>query len=343
LANASDILVSFLPLLKSKRAIMGNQLKIFTWHIHGSYLYYLSQGNYQIYIPVKPEKTEGYYGRGETFPFGSNVIEIPAEHVKDHRFDCVLFQTRQNFLKDQYELLSADQRALPKIYLEHDPPCEHPTDTRHWVNDPEVRLVHVTHFNQLMWDCGRTPTCVIEHGVREPEAVYSGHVNKGIVVINNLPSRGRLLGLDIFMEVRRHIPIDLVGMGTGELGLGEVLHPQLPQFISQYRFFFNPIRYTSLGLAICEAMMLGIPVVGLATTELATIIENGYSGYVHTNVAYLIEKMKLLLEDTGHAAQLGQAGRATAMHKFNIGRFTRQWEELFKRAVLGQTELLFTD
>jgi glycosyltransferase involved in cell wall biosynthesis len=171
---------------------------------------------------------------------------------------------------------------------------------------------------------------VIEHGVTEPVATYSGKLNKGIVVINNLPSRGRLLGLDVFTEVRKQVPIDLVGMGTGQLGLGEVLHPELPQFISQYRFFFNPIRYTSLGLAICEAMMLGIPVVGLATTELATIIENGRSGYAHTNVDYLVEKMKLLLDDPHHAAQLGKTGRETALKSFNISRFTQQWEELFK-------------
>jgi hypothetical protein len=318
---------------------MVPQLKIFTWHIHGSYLFYLSQGNYQIYIPTKPERTEGYYGRGETFPFGDNVIEIPADEVKNHSFDVILFQTNQNFLSDQYEILSAAQRDLPKIYLEHDPPRQHPTDTKHLIDNHDVTLVHVTHFNRLMWDNNQTPTYVIEHGVTEPRVNYSGHIPKGIVVINNLPLRGRLLGLDVFMEVRKHVPIDLVGMGTGELGLGEVLHPQLPQFISQYRFFFNPIRYTSLGLAICEAMMQGIPVVGLATTELATVIENGRSGYVHTNVDYLVEKMKLLLADAGHARQLGQAGRDIALNKFNINRFTTQWEQLFKTVANRQNVL----
>ena len=70
-----------------------NRLKIFTWHIHGTYLYYLSKGNYDIYIPVTKEKNEGYYGRGETFPIGSNVIEINAEDVKQKSYDCILFQT----------------------------------------------------------------------------------------------------------------------------------------------------------------------------------------------------------------------------------------------------------
>ncbi|UOE52418.1 glycosyltransferase family 4 protein [Mucilaginibacter sp. SMC90] len=306
-------------------------MKIFTWHIHGSYLFYLSQGNYEIYIPTSAEKAEGYYGRGETFPFGPNVIEIPHDEVKNREFDCILFQTNQNYLADQYEILSEEQRALPKIYLEHDPPRQHPTDTRHLINNPDITLVHVTHFNRLMWDCGDTPTMVIEHGVTDYGAIYSGELAKGIVIINNLPSRGRLLGFDVFKTVKEKIAVDLVGMGTGEWGLGEVLHPQLPAFQSKYRFFFNPIRYTSLGLAICEAMMMGIPVVGLATTELSAVIDNGVNGYIHTDVDYLIEKMQQLLHDPGLAAEIGARGRETAIARFNINRFATDWKQLFEK------------
>jgi len=309
------------------------KLKIFTWHIHGSYLFYLSQGNYDIYIPTKPEKTEGYYGRGETFPFGNNVIEVAAEEVKNQEFDCILYQTNQNYLVDQFEILSEAQRALPKIYIEHDPPRKHPTDTKHILNTPDVTLVHVTHFNKLMWDSNNTPTVVIEHGVTDSPVQYSGKLDKGIVVINNLPERGRLLGFDIFQEVKEHVPIDLVGMGTGHHGLGEVLHPQLPEFISQYRFFFNPIRYTSLGLAVCEAMMMGIPVVGLATTELSAVIANGKSGFIHTDINYLIDKMKLLINNPDLAHEMGQCGRAIALSRFNIKRFTHNWENLFSDVV----------
>jgi glycosyltransferase involved in cell wall biosynthesis len=321
---------------------MQSRIRIFTWHIHGSYLYYLSQGNYDIYIPTKTEKTEGYYGRGETFSFGTNVIEVPAEEVKDYQFDCILFQTNHNYQVDQYEILSAAQRELPKIYLEHDPPRQHPTNTKHLINAPDVVLVHVTHFNKLMWDNNNTPTRVIEHGVTVPKAVYSGHLNKGIVVINNLPTRGRLLGLDVFLEARKHVPLDLVGMGTGELGLGEVLHPQLPKFQSRYRFFFNPIRYTSLGLAICEAMMMGIPVVGLATTELSAVIDNGYSGFIHTDINYLIEKMKLLIKDPELAKEIGNNGREVAMKRFNIQRFINDWEQLFTEVASRKNENLIS-
>ncbi len=145
-------------------------------------------GNFDIYIPINESKTNRNIGRGETFPFGRNVIEVQADEVKDMEFDCILFQTKENYLYDQYELLSASQQQLPWIYLEHDPPYIHPTDTKHIVDDPEVLVVHVTHFNKLMWNNNRSRTIVIEHGVTSPKTDYQGHIQAGIVVINNLPS-----------------------------------------------------------------------------------------------------------------------------------------------------------
>src|ERR1700712_1668273 len=150
----------------------GKKLKIFTWHIHGSYLYYLSQGDYDIYIPVTNEKKEGYYGRGETFPFGNNVIEVNATDVKNQSFDCILFQTNKNYLVDQYDILSEEQRRLPCIYLEHDPPAKHPTDTKHIITDPDILVVHVTHFNKLMWQNDNSNVKVIDHGVMPANVAY---------------------------------------------------------------------------------------------------------------------------------------------------------------------------
>lgn len=310
---------------------MAQRLRIFTWHIHGSYLFYLSQGNYDIFIPVDGSGKEGYCGRGQTFPFGKNVIAVAAAAVRDMEFDVILYQTHQNYLFDQYEILSAAQQRQPRIFLQHDPPLHHPVDQCHLVDDPEVMLVHVTHFNRLMYDNNRTPSMVIEHGITVPDLPYKGDIPRGLVVINNLPERGRRLGLDVFKYVRERVPLDLVGMGTGSLGLGEVLHPQLPEFVSRYRFFFNPIRYTSLGLAVGEAMLLGVPVAGLATTEMVTLIHDGENGFLHTDVDYLVSRMQLLLADHGLARQLGAAGKATAMERFNIQRFCNEWEQLFHR------------
>jgi glycosyltransferase involved in cell wall biosynthesis len=309
-------------------------LRIFTWHIHGSYLFYLSQANFEIFIPKSDDKREGYIGRGTTFPFGKNVIEVPVNEIRNISFDCILFQTPANYLEDQFIIFSPEQRSLPKIYLEHDPPQQIPTETRHAVNDPNVTLVHVTHFNKLMWNNGATPAVVIDHGVIAPSIPYTGEIERGIVVINNLDQRGRRLGLDVFEELRQHVPLDLIGMGAEKIGgIGEILHPQLPEFISHYRFFFNPIRYTSLGLAVLETMMLGIPVVGLATTELVTVIQNGYSGIIHTDLNYLINQMKKLLNDPAYARQLGEKGQQAVRERFNINRFAADWYELVTHVI----------
>ena len=324
-------------------------MRILTWHIHGSYLYYLVQGNHEFFLPVKPGRPEGYGGRAGDFPWPDNVHDVPAEAVRDLPLDAILFQSRKNYLEDQYEILSEQQRSLPRLYLEHDPPREVPTDTRHIVDDPNILLVHCTHFNDLMWDSGRTPTTVIEHGVLVPEGLtYSGELARGIVVVNGLQKRGRRLGADVYERVRRQVPLDLAGMQSAELGgLGALPLADLPAVEARYRFFFNPIRYTSLGLAVCEAMMIGMPIIGLATTEMATAVVNGVNGYVDTNLDRLVEHMQRLLADPAEARQLSAGARRIAAERFNIRRFVRDWDAAFERATgyrtPGDVRSVFSD
>lgn len=306
-------------------------LNILTWHTHGSYLYYLTQAPHCFYVLSKPGRPAGYGGRCGHIPWGDNVIDLPVDQAAGMQFDCILFQDDDQYVKDQHAFLTPAQRRLPRIYIEHDTPREHPTDMRHPVDDPEVLLVHVTHFNALMWDSGRTPTRVVEHGVMvPPQARYDGSLARGLVIVNHLARRGRRLGGDVFLHARQSVPLDLVGMGAEEMdGLGEVQHAQLPAFAAHYRFLFNPIRYTSLGLAVLEAMMVGLPVVALATTEVSTVIENGRSGYIDTNVDALVGRMRELLREPALARELGAGARRCALERFHIARFVRDWNDTF--------------
>jgi hypothetical protein len=312
------------------------RLRILTWNLHASYLYYLAQGGHEFYVPVMPDRSESYAGLNPSDAWPANVHEVSAGQVRYQEFDVVIFQSRRNYLEDQFEILSERQRQLPRIYLEHEPPREHPTDTRHLVDDPNTLLVHVTPFNALMWDSGRTPTRVIDHGVVVPEGLkYSGELPRGLVIVNNLSKGARRLGLDLFERARSQVPLDLVGINSEQLGgLGSLGHTELLELEAKYRFIFSPIRYTSLGLSICEAMMLGIPVVGMATTEMVTAIENGVSGYLDTDLDRLIPNMNRLLQDPEEAQFLGRAARRQAQKRFSIQRFTSDWDEAFS-AVRG--------
>src|SRR5688500_7070235 len=95
----------------------NRRLRIFTWHVHGNYLYYLSQSDHEFLLPVRPERRNPYGGRGDTFAFGPNVREIPAEEIAAAEFDAVLFQSATNYTDDQYEILTPEQRRLPRIFL----------------------------------------------------------------------------------------------------------------------------------------------------------------------------------------------------------------------------------
>ncbi len=310
---------------------------VLIWHIHGSYLSYIVRARANFYLPVKPDRPEGYGGKGRTYRWPENVWEVPAEEVKSLPLDLVVHQTPKNYFEDQFEILSKRQQRLPRIYLEHNTPKGHPTDTAHPVDDPNTLLVHVTHFNRMMWDSGRCPTMVIEHGVAVDDGTrYTGELDRGIVVVNGLKRRNRIAGYDVWGHIRDRVALDLVGMGSEELGgMGDIPHVELLPMEARYRFFFNPIRYTSLPLALVEAMMLGMPIVALATTEVPTVVQDGVSGYVSNDLDCLAEAMRRLLADREAATRMGRRAREAARERFSIERFARDWERAFA-LVLGR-------
>jgi glycosyltransferase involved in cell wall biosynthesis len=310
------------------------RLRVLTWPIHGSYFNTLSRLDHDWILPVKAGAPEGYGGRGKA-DFPSSIQDVPAATVRDIDLDLVLLQSPRNLHEDAVEILSPSQRRLPRIYLEHNTPFPDPVASRHPFADPHGLLVHVTRFNELMWDNGHTPARVIEHSVAiDPGASYQGSRAEGITVINSMPRRGRKVGLDLFLEARRHIPIQLAGFGNEGLdGLGDIPYPRLHRVVAEYRFLFSPCRYTSLPLAVIEAMTIGMPVVVLATTELPAVVQNGVHGYVSNDLGVLIAGMERLIDDLGHARELGANARELAARRFSLDRFARDWDDAFMQAI----------
>jgi glycosyltransferase involved in cell wall biosynthesis len=201
-----------------------------------------------------------------------------------------------------------------------------------------VLLVHVTHYNHLMWDNSAAPTMVIEHSVAiDPAIEYRGDLARGITVVNGMQKRPRIAGYDIFLQTRQAIPLDAAGMQTEQFGgLGDIAYRDLHRRVARYRFLFSPMRYTSLPLAVIEAMTIGMPVVALATTELPTVIEDGVTGYVSCDVGELVERMRSLLADPVEARRLGANARAVARARFGLDRFIRDWNAAFEQAISRQ-------
>jgi hypothetical protein len=311
-------------------------LDILIWQIHGSYLNTLVQAPHRFYLPTKPGKPEGYGGRGASHAWSADTIEVPAEEVRDLEVDLVIYQTEKNLFEDAREILTPEQRALPAIYLEHNTPQGRINEMVHPVDDPGVLLVHVTHFNDLFWDCQRTPTRVIDHAVMAatPDGGYTGQLERGVSLVNDMPRRKRVVGGDVFARAREEVPLDLFGFDSLSVGgLGDLPQAEVHERMKAYRFYFNPVRYTSLPLSILEAMEIGLPVLALATTELVTVIKDGENGFIDTNVENLIERMHWLLDDPEEAHRIGEAGRRTVRERFNLERFVADWEAAFEEAL----------
>jgi Glycosyltransferase len=310
---------------------MTGRLRILTWHVHGNYLYSLTQLPHDFIVPVMQDGRTGYGALGPKIPWGPNVRMVPAEAVCNEPLDCIIYQSRSAFEADRFSLLTPTQRALPSVYIEHNPPEPHPTDTRHFFRHGRGVLVHVTDYNALMWDSAGMPWVVIQHGIPEQRGVrYSGELEKGIVVINHLARRGRRVGADVYEAMRTHTPLDLIGMGAEEMpgGKGEIPNMDVGAYMARYRYFFSPIRYASLGLSLVEAMMVGMPVIGVAATELGQVVKNGVNGYVDYRLPRLVDAAHALLADPDLARAWGAEARATALERFGIRRFVDDWNRV---------------
>jgi glycosyltransferase involved in cell wall biosynthesis len=203
------------------------------------------------------------------------------------------------------------------------------------------RVVHVTHTNDLFWDCGSLPTVVIEHGVIDPGHRWSGDIDAMAVVVNEPLRRGRVTGTDLLERFGAVGPVDLFGMGVDAMTAAGCswlrTHEDLPQAtmhteLARRRLYVHPFRWTSLGLSLIEAMLLGMPVVALATTETPDAVPAG-CGIVSNDVACLARAAARLLVDRDECAALGTAARDHALARYGLARFLDDWDRLMKEVV----------
>ena len=321
-------------LLSRPRTAELEPKKIFFWHVHGSYATSLVQGPHTYYIPVLPGRGPDGRGRARTWDWPENAIEVTPEQARELDVDVVVLQRPHELALAETWLGRAPGRDVRAIYLEHNAPQGRIAEMRHPAADrPDLTIVHVTHFNALFWDCGTTPTRVIEHGVVDPGYRYTGELARAAVAINEPVRRGRVTGTDLLERFGAAMPLDVFGIGAGALGGFEdppqrVLHREMPR----RRAYLHPIRWTSLGLTLIEAMHLGMPVVALATTEAVEAVPAG-CGTISTDVERLCGALRRYAADPAAARADGERARAYALERYGLDSFLRAWDALFAEVI----------
>ena len=311
-------------------------MRIFLWHVHGSWTTAFVQGSHEYLIPVLPGRGPDGLGRARTWDWPERAIEITPDEAAAAEVDVAILQ-RPHELEELAEHWLGGRRPgrdIPAIYLEHSSPQGRIADMRHPAADREdLRLVHVTHFNDLFWDGGATPTTVIEHGIVDPGPAYTGELPHAAAVINEPQRRGRVTGTDLIPRLNGEVQIDLFGIGAGALGGIE----NLPQFelhreLARRRVYLHPIRWTSLGLSLLEAMQMGMPVIALATTEVVEAVPTE-AGVISTDLEVLRAALREFVRDPDRAREAGRAARAAARARYGLERFLRDWDRLLEEVV----------
>jgi glycosyltransferase involved in cell wall biosynthesis len=327
-------------------------MRILHWHVHGSWTTAFVQGPHTYLLPVTPERGPYGLGRARTWDWPASAEEVPTGLLREADVDVVVLQRPEEVGLCERWLGRRPGVDLPAVYVEHNTPRGAVPDTEHPLAGREdIPVVHVTHYNEVMWDCGRAPTTVIEHGIVDPGRRYTGELARAAVVVNDPVRRWRVTGTDLLPRFLEVAPLDVFGMRVDRLT--EVLrardpatvgapagvpplrtYEDLPQGemhaeLARRRVYVHPLRWTSLGLSLLEAMHLGLPVVALDSTEVSEAVPPG-AGVVSTRVDALTAAVRWLVADAGAARELGLRAREAALARYGLARFIDDWDRVLQ-------------
>jgi Glycosyl transferases group 1 len=320
-------------------------VRILLWHVHGAWTTAFVHGGHTYLVPATPDRGPYGLGRARTYPWPEDAVEVPPDDLAGEEVDAVVLQRPEEWELAERWLRRRLGRDVPAVYVEHNTPKGDVPDTRHPMADrDDVTLVHVTHFNSLFWDSGGTATAVIEHGIPDPAARYTGELPRIATAINEPVRRWRVTGTDLLPRFAAVAPLDVYGMKVtglpGALGLGTdriAVHEDPPQArmqaeLARRRVYLHPMRWTSLGLSLLEAMSIGMPVVALATTEAVLAVPRG-AGVLSTDVDELVAAARWLVADDTAARRHGAVARRAAQERYGLPRFLADWDALLKEVV----------
>ena len=317
-------------------------MRILMWDVHGGYTDSLVAGTHD-YLFLRRDKS----GRGGLARYGNsapnNAYEVTADELHDQPPHLVLLQRLEEIELCAEHLGRRPGRDLPAIFLEHNTPKTDVPLTRHpLADDASLLVVHVTHFNQLFWDCGRTRTWVIEHGVADPGLRYTGRLPRLAFVVNEPVRRWRVTGTDLLTNFA---DFDVDAYGIDADLLPEAMQPahervsfagnlkpnQLYDAMAERRVYLHLNRWTSLGLSLIQAMLLGMPVVVLDATEASRAVPDA-AGARSSDITELVTAARRLLADPAEAQRRGLLARHAALERYGLPRFLHDWDLAFKEA-----------
>ncbi len=315
-------------------------MRVLIWHVHGSWTTSFVQGSHEYLLPLTADRGPDGRGRAQTWEWPSQAREVAVEALAESDFDVVVLQRPEELkLLQRWTGLRAGI-DVPAVYVEHNAPTGAAASSRHpMAEQTDIPVGHVTAFNAMMWDCGSAPTVVIEHGVVDPGPLYTGERESLAVVVNEPVRRWRVAGTDLVLQIAEHVDVEVYGMGMAALvqrapQLSGRVHDDFPQAqmhaeLARHRAYLHPYRWTSLGLALIEAMTLGQPVLALSTTEAPVAVPEA-AGVVSNDLPTLMHAARRWMNHPQEARERGAAARKFALQRYGLPRFLEDWDAVLR-------------
>jgi hypothetical protein len=94
-------------------------MRIFLWHVHGSWATAFVHGRHEYLVPVLPDRGPDGLGRAKTYDWPERAIEVTPEEAPEAEIDVVILQRPQELDGMAEEWLGGRRpgRDIPAVYV----------------------------------------------------------------------------------------------------------------------------------------------------------------------------------------------------------------------------------
>lgn len=142
------------------------------------------------------------------------------------------------------------------------------------------------------------------HGIGTAIRAYAGTRSQLVIV-----GHGRLS--DYYQRLARRLDAPV------KFDLSAHQHYEMPTVLQEFDYFVAPSRTEAQGLAMCEAMACGLPVIGTRVGGIPESVRDGVDGYLvpRGDAAALAQAVERML---GNPSMMAQMGRSARQHMLDI-------------------------
>ena len=152
-----------------------------------------------------------------------------------------------------------------------------------------------------------------------------------VITISRLEKQKNLFSLLNICKLS-NLNLDIIGTGT-QLNdikkhakimnldvrfLGQIENNKIPKFLSKYKFYVTSSKIEGSPKTIMEAMAAELPVFGIKAKGLNSLVQNGKTGYLQSNIKNLSSKIIELKHNQKILRELGFNARNLIKKNFKL-------------------------